>query len=521
MVGSLQQNLFDSGPFTTSTTAVTPTQPHSQPQQGASEWDPELSRILNEVIDYVPEPFLSCVSGVSTSGVSSGGVGTVVDPNSPMDQVESAVVAAAVSSSPVTAASITTSPVVGSAGGGNLGGSVVAVASNIGGNTANSNNHNNNIAHHSASQLQSAILQSSPNVSVAAGHPEMAIGSHINEKQAAINEIEKSLRQWEREGTYTGSPPAYPMHVVPPNKFLAGRGVNSRPLFGNGLQAAMSSNVIPNNTTAGPNHGFSMPPYAQRPVGVTPPQQRMAAGQLPRYQNIQQQQQRERLLQEQQKQQLVVPVNAVNSGLTDINSLINNTVAPNVSLQRNSSVVRETQLSPGFNPNAFQQMSPGQQQQSRGAGGGPPFSPVQKVGGGAPQGPPPNYQQFPGSGELQPMSPQFGSPDMLTMMNMGKANVQGGVLGQQQLSPRQPPFSSPQPNQWTQQQQQQAQQNLTIQQQQNPMLNAQLTVSEGLPEEIRRVSHRLTRLNYSKPISRDVLSRTLRPNASDLSIPRE
>lgn len=82
-------------------------------------------------------------------------------------------------------------------------------------------------------------------------------------------------------------------------------------------------------------------------------------------------------------------------------------------------------------------------------------------------------------GELPPMSPQFGASDMMSMMTMGKANVNvnSNVLAQQ-LSPRQPPFSSPQSqNQWTQQQQAQAQQQLSLQQQQNPMLNAQLTVS--------------------------------------------
>lgn len=509
--GALQQNIFDSGPFTTSTTAVTPTQPQAQQQQqqpaGSSEWDPELSRIINEVIDYVPEPFLLGSGVVATTSGAAGVAGgsLIVDSvSSAMDQVESAVVAAAsaqasVAATPASAAMITTSAVAGAAGG-----SVVSVASNAAPNRTM-------MAPGPIPQMSGHMHAGGNGASAAVGG--LQLGGHINDKQAAISEIEKALRQCETVSPYSGSPPAYPMHVVgPPNKFLTARGLNG-PLFGNnGLQGGLAvgmSGMNNNNSSSNNGHGFSMPSaYAQqqqqRPVvGVAQQQQqRLAMGQLPRYQNIQQQQQHERLLQEQQKQQLVVPVNAtqtgLNPGLADIGSLINNTVAPNVSLQRNNSVVRETQRSPGFNSNAFQQMSPGQPNRAGGpsaggggGAGGPAFSPVQMgkpqvvVGGGAQQqqqqqGPPPNYQQFSGSGagnvqgDLPPMSPQFGGPDMMSMMGMAAGKATGGVLAQQ-LSPRQPPFSSPQSNQWTQQQQ--AQQQLSLQQQQNPMLNAQLTVS--------------------------------------------
>lgn len=135
-----------------------------------------------------------------------------------------------------------------------------------------------------------------------------------------------------------------------------------------------------------------------------------------------QQQQKERLLQQQQKQSLVVPVNAtanaeqlckfykefaqsfwqnarnfasLNDGyyrsnvtndvrvgcvFPDLSSgmsnyeLLNN-VPPNVSLQRSSNVVPDTQLSPGFSPNLLQQqLSPNQRA---------PFSPQsnQNIGG--------------------------------------------------------------------------------------------------------------------------------------------
>lgn len=52
----------------------------------------------------------------------------------------------------------------------------------------------------------------------------------------------------------------------------------------------------------------------------------------------QQQQHKQRLLQQQQQQQLLIPSNAaaadqLSAGLQNIDSLLNNTVAPNVSLQ--------------------------------------------------------------------------------------------------------------------------------------------------------------------------------------------
>lgn len=473
-----------------------------------------MSRILNEVIDIVPEPLpyqlsdlLSAVTGGVNPIVSSGSTGLVDSSGlSVGDTVESTVgtaVIAAVSDSTATVSSaISTSSVVGATAG--VGS--VSVACTM-----------NNMVHHGQSQLPSvaSMMSSGQNtsVNVVASSTGMGMGgvlssvgnansmaraSHINEKQAAINEIEKSLRQCEKVGNYSGSPPAYP-HAAPPNKFLTGGGgrtTGNGPLFPNNglgnMTAGLNNNNI-NNSGSGGVGQFSLPSnYAQRPVGIA--QQRMQMGQLPRYQNIQQQQQRDRLLQEQKNQQLVVHSNAttgLSPGLADMSSLINNTVAPNVSLQRNNSAVRETQLSPGFNSSAFQQMSPGQNRPS-GVSGGPPFSPVQMgkaqnsgaVGGGAvgppiakqsPQGPPPNYQSFTGGAEVQPMSPQFGTPDMLSLLNMGKTNVNangnGGVLAQQ-LSPRQPTFSSPpSQQQWTQQQ-------LSLQQQQNPMLNAQLTVSK-------------------------------------------
>lgn len=446
---------------------------------------------------------LNLLGSVPSSGGSGGSMG---DPSTSMDSVEAAVAVVTASAVSLSSASsispaITTNAMVANNGSMVLGrgGGVVNSAAglpvqqqtgnllpgNVGNVTVVSNGGPMTVLHSGMQMGSGSVTSSGPNSS----------SGHINE-QAAISEIEKSLRQYEKGGNYSGSPPAYPLHaVVAPNKFLT-RGVGGQLFANNGM--SLSSNNNNNNNMSIPNNnqqqgqGFPMPPnYSQRPgVGVV--QQRMPMGgqQVPRYQNMQ----RERLLMEQTKQQLVVPQNATNSGLNpglaDIGSLINNAVAPNVSLQRSNSAVRDSQLSPGFNANAFQQMSPGQNR------AGPPFSPAQGAGNGGgtvaggqqqkPQGPPPNYQAFSGNSEIiQPMSPQFASPEMMSLLGMNKGNngtgnvggvvAAGGVLAQQ-LSPRQPTFSSPQPqNQWTQQQQQQQQ--MSLQQQQNPMLSAQLTVS--------------------------------------------
>ncbi|XP_078051101.1 uncharacterized protein LOC144477313 isoform X11 [Augochlora pura] len=68
-------------------------------------------------------------------------------------------------------------------------------------------------------------------------------------------------------------------------------------------------------------------------------------------QQQQQQQLKQRLLQQQQQQQLLIPSNAtatdqITTGIQNIDNLLNNTVAPNVSLQRSS--VPDSQVSPGY-----------------------------------------------------------------------------------------------------------------------------------------------------------------------------
>ncbi|KAK0179922.1 hypothetical protein PV327_005620 [Microctonus hyperodae] len=79
-------------------------------------------------------------------------------------------------------------------------------------------------------------------------------------------------------------------------------------------------------------------------------QQQQLQLQLQRNKLLQQQQLKQRLLQQQQQQQLLIPSNATApdqiSGIHNIDNLMNNTVAPNVSLQRSS--VSDSQISPGY-----------------------------------------------------------------------------------------------------------------------------------------------------------------------------
>lgn len=85
-------------------------------------------------------------------------------------------------------------------------------------------------------------------------------------------------------------------------------------------------------------------------AALTPNQQQLLLQQKKLQQQKQQQEQKRRLLMQQKQQQLLIPsnaaVNEINS-MQNIDSLLNNTVAPNVTLKRSSSVP-EPQLSPGM-----------------------------------------------------------------------------------------------------------------------------------------------------------------------------
>lgn len=245
--------------------------------------------------------------------------------------------------------------------------------------------------------------------------------------------------------------------------------------------------MSPQNTQSGsfppppnyPRTGFTMSratrpnavqQYMQNHSALPPNSSQILQQQQQRKQLLQQQEQKRRLLQQQQNQHLLIPSNAsaapeINPGLQNIDSLLNNTVAPNVSLQRSSSVP-ESQLSPNFGSQI------GQQNTQRLTGQQQSYSPhsqlaspigQQTAATGFPQttsvG---NYQQ--GGSRLSPHPPPF----------------------TQQLSPRQayPPQGTNQSSNWSQ-----SQARLSVQQQQNPMLNAQLTVS--MLKEYRFVSNKL------------------------------
>ncbi|KXJ83531.1 hypothetical protein RP20_CCG005836 [Aedes albopictus] len=330
--------------------------------------------------------------------------------------------------------------------------------------------------------------------------PSQASQQDIQEK-LAINAIQKSLMREIENVTspmqYSGSPPAYPMH-----------GMGSV-----GSPASQMSQQTPGTPTT-PNPNFTPPPVYQPRMRMSGPggpgvgqlgngapspsaiaMQKLSHQQQQR-ERILQEQQRQRLLQQQKQQQMVVPVNAtanadLNLGLTpgmqNIESLLNNTVAPNVSLTRANSVVPDSQLSPGFSPSQLmqQQLSPNQRTQLSPQQTGmfnycstrPNFpvkhqTPSNSAGF---QGNP--FNNNPG----HRMSPQ-------QQQQLVAAGFQQGNPGSQQLSPRQPPFNTSQqlPPQASaaalqqQQQQQQWQQNARLSiQQQNPMLNAQLSTVPG------------------------------------------
>ncbi|CAH1280585.1 unnamed protein product [Diabrotica balteata] len=243
----------------------------------------------------------------------------------------------------------------------------------------------------------------------------------------AINNIQKSLMQCETVVkspgsliSLSGNPPAY--------------------------SSANLSNQ--NNAVFPPPPNYSQAKFTRMPIrGANVGNQQFsgtisAQNLLQRKQLLlhQQQEQKRRLLLQQKQQHLLIPSNAAANEISNninsiqsIDSLLNNSVAPNVSLQRSSSVPSESQLSPPYGQTSRvanqQPYSPHSQQMAS-----PAFPQTTSVG---------NYQN---SAAMSPQS-QFNS----------------------QLSPRQAyPQANTQNANW-----QQAQSRMTVQQ--NPMLGAQLT----------------------------------------------
>ncbi|XP_054284396.1 nuclear receptor coactivator 2 isoform X3 [Macrosteles quadrilineatus] len=252
-------------------------------------------------------------------------------------------------------------------------------------------------------------------------------------------------------------------------------------------ETVVKSPTYPTNTMGQTQQGFPGPPpmYSTRPrFSVQQGQQITIRPGTPQYAianqqqqqllvqqrlKIQQaQQQKQRLLQQQQQQQLLIPINAAASGdgLHNIDSLINNTVAPNVSLQRSSSV-NDSQLSPsnlvasgGGGPmlNSTSQISPSQRQ---------PYSPLSHQPFSPVNGGINNFQAGGQSAGQQQANAQARlSPSGLPTFQ--QAQLSPRVSQAQQAGGGYTVMS--QAGSWPQQQAR-----LTLQQQQNPMLNAQLT----------------------------------------------
>lgn len=163
--------------------------------------------------------------------------------------------------------------------------------------------------------------------------------------------------------------------------------------------------------------------------------------------------------------------------MSNYDSLLNN-VPPNVSLQRSANAVPDSQLSPGFTPNIMQQqLSPSPARA--------PFSPQSNQ----------SYQPYTNTGQRLSPQQQMNQQQQINQQQQQQQQMtfQTGTntSSNAQLSPRQLPFTQgtpnsqqTQPNQPQNPQQQQQQWNqsalnsrLSVQQQQNPMLNAQLQAS--------------------------------------------
>ncbi|KAF5290781.1 hypothetical protein FQA39_LY14624 [Lamprigera yunnana] len=266
----------------------------------------------------------------------------------------------------------------------------------------------------------------------------------LSEKMA-INIIQKSLMQCETVVVNKQPSPSSPTITMP----------GTPPAYSSVTMTTQSNqpaNFQPPPTY--PRAGFNI---QRTPVRAGAPQYAMAGGTITNQQLLLQQQQRKqllqqqqehkrRLLQQQQQQQLLIPSNAaaeINSGLQNIDSLLNNTVAPNVSLQRSASVP-ESQLSPNYGGQINQQNQRLTNQQ--------PFSPHAQLA--SPIGQQANFSQT-----------------TVSTYQQGGTRLSPHPPFNQQLSPRQGyPQNSSQNANW-----QQSQSRLSVQQQQNPMLNAQLT----------------------------------------------
>ncbi|XP_026815917.1 nuclear receptor coactivator 2 isoform X3 [Rhopalosiphum maidis] len=288
--------------------------------------------------------------------------------------------------------------------------------------------------------------------------------SLMNEKMA-VNAIQKSLMQVESTvkspsplnyGSPSGSNHHAQNQFIPPPAYQP-----------------QQKNTVRFNPQQSPR-----PPYPKN-VQTPPLQQQQLILQQQQQQKqrlIQQQQQKQRLLQQQQQQKImVVTTNAATlpapdptTALQTIDSLLNNTGPPNVALQRSSSVPdSQSQLSPVYAAPCSvllnsSQISPSSNRQ-------PPYSTL-------------TQQSFPilnyGTTTQTQTTTQAQQIVQQTTSRMSPSshsqyqNPINPCVSQQQQTPNIYISQTQQPGVWTQQR-------LTLHQQQNPMLNAQLQITGG------------------------------------------
>ncbi|XP_037959315.1 neurogenic protein mastermind-like [Teleopsis dalmanni] len=211
-----------------------------------------------------------------------------------------------------------------------------------------------------------------------------------------------------------------------------------------GAQQQASMQQLVEVMRANVNQGFQRPPPMYTARGRVPMNAVATPGgnvisPAQQYRAMKQQQaQKERLLQQQQKQQLLVPESAtarndqlcLNPGINNIGTLLNTTVAPNVSLSR-TNMPSDSQLSPNFAQSMMQQqLSPGQRNAL--------FSP-QPNQGYVPQYPQ-NAQRL--SPQQQQQLNQQANAQQQQQLSFQNAQGQGGVSVAAQLSPRQPTYGA-------------------------------------------------------------------------------
>ncbi|XP_066143989.1 nuclear receptor coactivator 1-like isoform X2 [Euwallacea fornicatus] len=314
-------------------------------------------------------------------------------------------------------------------------------------------NENNNIqgpmADPDLSEILDTVLDFVPDANVLpleSNEGHQTTSSQLSE-MAAIKNIQNLLMQCEKA-------------VPSPNVSLPAR------------PPAYSTNVSTQNNMAYPPPNYPQNVKYTR-LGVRGPllPQYATAGSIGAQQLLAEQQrklqrhaeeQKRRLLQQQKQQQLLIPSNATAAemnSIQNIDSLLNNTVAPNVTLQRSNSLPQESQLSPNYAAGQLQGSNSLNQSNQRAT--------------------------LPQPTQTQPYSPHSQMPSPLGQQSFQTpTTAPGGYNQQQRLSPQaqfnaqlSPRQSYPQVSTsggtgpgWQQQQQQR----LTVQ---NPMLNAQLTRS--------------------------------------------